>query len=475
MDNFCAQCGTHLDQNGLCPKCNPSLSNQQPIMPTAEKPNRKKILIPVIGILIVVVAVAIACFFIFGGSSSTSSTNNHIAIENNGYSLYSPDGRLYDVSDPEHIVELQPSKELSAPQKPTNNKTPLNSQTVFCDGVIYGRNTDYLDLYRYVITNDGVKEEVWVSKDEFEDQGMSEYMAAGFRNPVLCGDYIYFTYIQSLEFWYEEREDLYKLGRISFDGEVELFDDLHASAIASDGDYIYFLDNGYIVDAPGIDEDRLGLYKLQGNADPEDAVLITNDLDIDVSIYEQSPGHRIFEQMKLFGDTIYYLEVNLTGQNRLCATNTDGSDRKIVFEKEPMAFYEIDTDNDILYYVEGVYPSSESYSVCSVPLSRTNQIYCLFETKGITDIELCDDYLYFQNTNHSSFPGEGGNKATMGFRYNIKEKVMEVMYGYYEGKNELEIDPQTGGYIISDNRGESIIYWEEERVSSDTVFEFKYG
>lgn len=403
----------------------------------------------------------------------TNPTNVSVVMEHEDHLYYCPDERLYDITDPDNVKCIEFEK---SPMQITNSVS-FNRESVYADGAIYSTYRDERDLYKYTIDDGDFDRDIWVSEDDIVDAGFPEYFVRGYNNPVLCGDYVYFTYIPNLEFWYEEMEDAYKLGRISLDGEIELFDDVYASTLASDGKYIYFLDNGYNYDGNHrhtIDKDRIGLYKMKSNDDPDDVELVTDNLDIeslDEHVNNQS-HYSLFISMQIVDGTIYYLEdVEGTEHNILYSIDTDGNNQEIITE-DSVCVYTIDAKNDMVYYLEGLSVQEDPYTMCSLSLDSGDKEE-LFKSKyGIVTLEVYDGYLYPQWDTYRNLPGESKQPQALGCRYNIKKDNIDILYGYYEGAMEMVADLETGMFEQQDNRGELTLYFETQDIEKDTTYPY---
>lgn len=401
-------------------------------------------------------------------------TNNTVAFTYEDYTFYSPNGAVYNITDPNDIYIAEITKDKDE----FDSVSFAERNSVFHEDTIYTRNYDSKELYKFTVDEDGDFEpELWVDEEAFEDAGMSEYSACGFKNPVVCGDYVYFTYQQNQEFFVNEVDMEkgygYNLCRISFDGEVEIFEDLYASDVVSDGKYIYFLDNGFVRNPDDFNENRIGLYRMKGNDDPEDAEQITDDLDVDIEGCKNAITSVTLEQMKLIDGTIYFLESYSSGPAKLKSISIDGDDLSEVID-EYVAYYDIDEKNDILYYAEGIRldPNYKSYSVYSLSLDSYDKEFLFKTYSRITSINLHDGYLYIQNDAETGMLGENKKANIIGLRYNIEDEVMELMKGYYEGEMKEVLDPATGAWNLENNRGKSYIYWDDEKVDSDKIYTF---
>ena len=135
--------------------------------------------------------------------------------------------------------------------------------------------------------------------------------------------------------------------------------------------------------------------------------------------------------------------------------------------------YDIDENNKTLYYVDGPSISVEPFSVYALTLDSDDKDFLFKVDPKITAIDINDGYLYIQNSNGNNLPGENKEAKVMGLRYNTGSEKMEVMYGFYEGGVEEVLDPETGAYSLSINRGKLSIYFEEEKVDSEKVYNVK--
>lgn len=87
MAKFCEKCGTPLDENGLCPKCDHKKLNQlkNRVEDEQEEPKKKNKVFIIIGALVIIAVIALATYFllnaVFNKDTSKQENTNEVVEE----------------------------------------------------------------------------------------------------------------------------------------------------------------------------------------------------------------------------------------------------------------------------------------------------------------------------------------------------------------------------------------------------------
>lgn len=87
MAKFCGKCGTPLDENGLCPKCDHKKLNQlkNRVEDEQEEPKKKNKVFIIIGALVIIAVIALATYFllnaVFNKDTSKQENTNEVVEE----------------------------------------------------------------------------------------------------------------------------------------------------------------------------------------------------------------------------------------------------------------------------------------------------------------------------------------------------------------------------------------------------------
>ena len=497
---FCSKCGYKMNDNDrFCPKCGNDCAPQptqtytqpapqpvqqaqipvqtqpvqqptqqaqayvQPVQQTtataqqnATAQPKKKSKKPLIAVIAIVLVVAIVVGIIFmlpkGGTSSDEMT----AVIKNQYGEYYFGG-VYPVKmDGEEITALTASYEDEE-----DDFRGLNLYNSAYDGeTFYGRVGDNSELYKVTFADeDNVNVDIWVDEYDLEDTGLRAECMRYFQND---GEYIYFAYIPGPEYFYSELENAYKIGRISKDGKDIFLYDITASTYAVKDGWIYYYDNGFeyskSLEYYEYDEAKTSIGKIKVDETAQTTlreVLEENEKDPSEEI-------RCCDQMKIFGDKLYFLDYSTDGDSRVCRMNFDGSDVEYVSENGAFN-YTVDTASNKLYYTEGELGLSEAgkRTMYEVDLSskNENELLDLF-SRNYLDFSIYNNYIYFMD--YSTFTA-GMNKPNIcGMRYNRDTKQMETLMGNYVVEDVVGDD----GFTERHQDG-PFFYWEETEENYD--------
>ena len=509
MSKFCGKCGSKLNENGLCPKCdveknngvnqqsvitentfeNRQVNQVSPVQTQGNQPKEKKkktgkkLIIAIASVLVVLVGTAgmLSYFRVveipllsslmakYGLVVSPDTTEKNYVMEYDGSAYYLSGGCVAKLEDDDSVVPVK-CVEDGEEKLWTDGLYP--QRTVFDGDTIYCQYSDRRNaLYKFTFKDDKTLESsVWVDEETLNESEVvteTDCSDEGYTGSMwdwrLDGDYIYFTNLPWQQYVSDSRGTAYRLGRISKDGSsVEFIGDEIASSYTVKDDWIYFYDNGYTYDEDStekytIDYDRAGIYKMKGDGSDKEKIF-------DGFSKSQSKNYSyndICNKMEIFGEYLYFTDCTEEGESRICRIKTDGSDFEYVSEKGAYT-YTIDMENDKLYYITGEcgLTSIDSRTVYKINLD-TKKETVLFEygSFGGPDFTVYNDYLYFNNRNyHLSSSSE--NTDLVGLRYNLKSDKIEKLFG--EGN-------ATAGYEMVDNKATFVsnkatkidLYWEK--------------
>lgn len=384
------------------------------------------LLLPVIGMTVI------------SGCSSVdkASTGNEVVVNNNGNDYYLDAGI---------IVNLGKDGELSAvgceatedndnvqyvddivPEKLSKNKSVYINNAIYC--------VKESNLYKYTFTDNKnilKKEEITINSDAFAD----EYGSKLIYDLKTDGQYLYFIIKPSMDYMSAVSKDsLYKIGKMSFDGKEVDWYDVVASSYTIDDGYIYYFNNGYTSDGDSysFNFENSGLYKMK--LDGSGKELMYNDFETESDTKNQLYFYNL-NDMKVYGDYLYFANYSSQGENKVCRIKRDGSDFETVSKNSAYSL-SFDTENNKLYYVGRSDTTSLAKRKCYEISLDTFDETELFEISiNEPDVYYYNNYLYLNYADTAL--AADISSVMIGERYDTVNQKLELLYGHYN-KQELE-------------------------------------
>lgn len=396
MAKFCGKCGSPLDENGLCPKCDAAkateenttseaLSQPQPaaVSPvsetdgTPEKPKKK---FPVKAVVIAAAALAVigalaACAFIFhwfglGGSSDPSDSSDSNSSQNNAvitsqWQLFHPSsyGKIGDYNLDLVTENVQSKKDLIV----TDQNGDYNdiAYGMAKDGdTFYGQHGDKYDLGLVKTTVTGrnsVKMETWVTSEQLHDSvlGYEDRYTWSMGEYAVDGDYVYGHVTLDTTFIDSYKDLNFRIFRISKSGDVIEFvggEDVRARDMVVRDGWIYYVDNGYTFDGKkyNYDNSRVGIYKIK--TDGSEKTKLTDDFSGLSGYYKDKANYGCAGALTLWRDKLYYLNFE-NGESPLWRMELDGSNKEKLTDCS-VSNYAIDYDHNSVIYFDVIYASN---------------------------------------------------------------------------------------------------------------------
>ncbi|WP_405354229.1 DUF5050 domain-containing protein [Ruminococcus sp.] len=390
------------------------------------------LLLPVIGMTVI------------SGCSSVdkASTGNEVVVNNNGNDYYLDAGIIVNLGKDGELsaVGCDPSED-DVNFEYVNNIKPvsLSKQNVYVNDTIYSIENGLLT--KYSLTDNKCKlnkEEITINSDAFAD----EYGSKLIYDLKTDGQYLYFIIKPSMDYMSAVSKDsLYKIGKMSFDGKkVDWYDDVVASSYTIDDGYIYYFNNGYTPDGDSysFNFEKSGLYKIK--IDGSGKELMYNDFETESDTKNQLYFYNL-NDMKVYGDYLYFANYSSQGENKVCRIKKDSSNFETVSKNSAYSL-SLDTENNKLYYIGRSDNTGLAKRKCyEISLDTFNETE-LFET-GINEpaIYYFNNYLYLNYSGGLAgglIYGDGSPKGNFaGLRYDIANKKVEQLVERYN-KQELE-------------------------------------
>lgn len=387
------------------------------------------LLLPVIGMTVIS-----GC-----SSAEKTSTGNEVVVNNNGNDYYLDAGI---------IVNLGKNGELSAVGC---EATEDNNNVQYVDNIapeklskyksVYINNAIYCvkesNLYKYTFTDNKnilKKEEITINSDAFAD----EYGSKLIYDLKTDGQYLYFIIKPSMDYMSAVSKDsLYKIGKMSFDGKEVDWYDVVASSYTIDDGYIYYFNNGYTSDGDSysFNFENSGLYKMK--LDGSGKELMYNDFETESDTKNQLYFYNL-NDMKVYGDYLYFANYSSKGENKVCRIKKDGSDFETVSKNSAYSL-SFDTENNKLYYIGRGDNTGLAKRKCYEILLDTFDETELFEI-GINepDVYYYNNYLYLNYADTALAADISSVSSVMiGERYDTVNKKLELLYGHYN-KQEIK-------------------------------------
>lgn len=384
------------------------------------------LLLPVIGMTVIS-----GC-----SSAEKTSTGNEVVVNNNGNDYYLDAGI---------IVNLGKNGELSAVGC---EATEDNNNVQYVDNIapeklskyksVYINNAIYCvkesNLYKYTFTDNKnilKKEEITINSDAFAD----EYGSKLIYDLKTDGQYLYFIIKPSMDYMSAVSKDsLYKIGKMSFDGKEVDWYDVVASSYTIDDGYIYYFNNGYTSDGDSysFNFENSGLYKMK--LDGSGKELMYNDFETESDTKNQLYFYNL-NDMKVYGDYLYFSNYSSQGENKVCRIKRDGSDFETVSKNSAYSL-SFDTENNKLYYVGRSDTTGLAKRKCYEISLDTFDETELFEISiNEPDVYYYNNYLYLNYADTAL--AADISSVMIGERYDTVNQKLELLYGHYN-KQELE-------------------------------------
>lgn len=384
------------------------------------------LLLPVIGMTVIS-----GC-----SSAEKTSTGNEVVVNNNGNDYYLDAGI---------IVNLGKNGELSAVGC---EATEDNNNVQYVDNIapeklskyksVYINNAIYCvkesNLYKYTFTDNKnilKKEEITINSDAFAD----EYGSKLIYDLKTDGQYLYFIIKPSMDYMSAVSKDsLYKIGKMSFDGKEVDWYDVVASSYTIDDGYIYYFNNGYTSDGDSysFNFENSGLYKMK--LDGSGKELMYNDFETESDTKNQLYLYNL-NDMKVYGDYLYFANYSSQGENKVCRIKRDGSDFETVSKNSAYSL-SFDTENNKLYYVGRSDTTGLAKRKCYEISLDTFDETELFEISiNEPDVYYYNNYLYLNYADTAL--AADISSVMIGERYDTVNQKLELLYGHYN-KQELE-------------------------------------
>ena len=384
------------------------------------------LLLPVIGMTVIS-----GC-----SSAEKTSTGNEVVVNNNGNDYYLDAGI---------IVNLGKNGELSAVGC---EATEDNNNVQYVDNIapeklskyksVYINNAIYCvkesNLYKYTFNDNKnilKKEEITINSDAFAD----EYGSKLIYDLKTDGQYLYFIIKPSMDYMSAVSKDsLYKIGKMSFDGKEVDWYDVVASSYTIDDGYIYYFNNGYTSDGDSysFNFENSGLYKMK--LDGSGKELMYNDFETESDTKNQLYFYNL-NDMKVYGDYLYFANYSSQGENKVCRIKRDGSDFETVSKNSAYSL-SFDTENNKLYYVGRSDTTGLAKRKCYEISLDTFDETELFEISiNEPDVYYYNNYLYLNYADTAL--AADISSVMIGERYDTVNQKLELLYGHYN-KQELE-------------------------------------
>lgn len=371
------------------------------------------------------------------------STGNEIMIKNKGNEYYLKAGIIINIGKDGELKAVGcEATDSDSNYEYVDNIKPVRlyaDESVYTNDSIYSieHSTNEDKFFKYTFSDNKLllnKEDLGVSNGAFEN----EYYLKCLTDLKTDGEYIYFLIKPTKDYFNASPKDIFfKMGKVSLDGKnLELFNDTAISSYTINDGWIYYFDNGYSASSDGYSFDctKSGLYKMK--TDGSERVRILDNFEQESDNYKLLYCYGL-EDIKVCGDYIYFVNYDkdddFNGQGNVCRIKKDGSDYKEISKNKAYCITFNDEGNKLFYAnnEDGL----ESRKIYEVSLDSLGERKIFENSIGTPDIEYYNNYLYL-STDLFSF-GENGSKGLLGKRYDIANKKLEDIYGYYN-RNEIQ-------------------------------------
>ena len=494
MARFCGKCGTPLDSNGMCPRCEinveqkyygesnpdynniPASSDIDPTYPNninenepAPKPKSKKSLIlrlALIGsgavavVLLVLLAFSFDWFGLGKSGELVTSQSDFFSETSCGKILGKYNLSLIAETEKKES-EVSISDDMGSPAR----MGPVPSYMAKDGDVFYGREGDDLSKF-YKITLKNVvscEKEEWITEEQLKKSVLSYNEGYNYAydigNFMIDGDYVYGCVLG----WFDYRTIHFELNgrifRISKNGDVIEFvgdENTRAVEFVMSGGWIYYVDNGYTFNGKEeYDKSRVGIYKMK--TDGSQKTKLTEAFAGLSGNYERNEYGGNAGALTLWGDKLYYLDFS-SGESILYRMDLDGSGKEKLSDRA-VSMYTIDTAGNKIYYIPGNYQIyydsfDSSHDLYKIDLnSKINEpITSVDPDSNIDCMDYDSGFIYFYR--YSKGISDKGIKR-------LELATGKVQYVYYklEGR-KVEYDEFGFPNVIDE--GKTVICWKTD-------------
>ncbi len=364
-------------------------------------------------------------------SNNTTTTYEDIVVIKNQYGEYYLNGsNAINLADTGKFNSLSVTYDNEATEM---NLGGLNVYTSAYDGEsFYGRIADNSTLFKTTLDSKShANAKTWVNSSNLSAMGLRTACMYYFQAD---GDYIYFLYLPTTEYFQAEKENAYKLGRISKDGkDIYLYDEIASSYAVKDG-WIYYYNNGYVYNknskSYSYKKENAGIYKIKVDGSGKQT-LKNNFIE---SSKETTEAIRCCDKLKIYGDYLYYLDYSESGKSRVCRMNFDG--KQVEYISANGAYnYAVDTDNNYLYYSTGElgFAQLEKRRLYQLNMTAGEDKSLMKLSYGSIDFSVHNNTLYFFDYNFT--PGNTNNHRVSGLRYDIQNEKLQKLMGYFDNSS----------------------------------------
>lgn len=462
---YCKNCGATIKEEAkYCPKCGTKTIYEESVKtdnialetgninePKSNKHHKKGIVILVISIIAVAV-IALASFLIINSLISNNYINSNStekpAVIKNSYGEYYIGGTNTFLLNSDNSVSKVDVK--SSSEEDNSNYHIMDVYRSVYDGESFFAQDVSVrnELYKYTFSdNDTLEKEVWIDEQTLnnsvvvtEKQGSFNSYSGNMRYWQLDGEYIYFIYLPSMDYFMEEQNIAYRLGKISKSGSsIEFIGNETASTYAVKDGWIYYYDNGYTYDNDynrySCDLSRAGIYKMKSNGSQKQ--LLLNNFETDENDIRIGRDLVYCDKINIVDDYIYFIDHSKNGKSRVSRMKTDGSEQEYVSDKGAYS-YTVDSENDKLYYATGKFGMTqiEAKTIYEVSIGKKTEVELFkYGSLGQPEFSYYDNHLYFTNQDHYRPGTDASDPGVCGMRYDLNSKTMESLYGYIAHTN----------------------------------------
>ena len=394
-------------------------------------------------------------------NNTTNNTTNNTSYEY-GNVIKNPFGEYYLSGSV--TVNLADTGEFNCSSVTYDNEADemilggLHPYSTAYDGEsFYGRIADNDTLFKTSFDSKShTNAKTWVSNTNLSNMGLRAACMYLFQAD---GDYIYFSYQPTPEYFQTELENAYKLGRISKDGkDIYLYDEIASSYAVKDG-WIYYYNNGYVYNnnskSYSYKSENAGLYKMK--VDGSGKRTLKNGFV--ESSKETTDAIRCCDKLKIYGDYLYYLDYSESGKSRVCKMNFDG--KQVEYISANGAFnYAVNTENNILYYSTGELGLAQldKRTLYQLNMTAGEEKSLLKLSYGNIDFSVYNNKLYFFDYNFTL--GNNDTHRVSGMRYDIQNEKLQNLMGYYD------IQDINDGIFTERVRKGPYFYWEDAAIEN---------
>lgn len=490
----CSACSKEYDSNvkfcGLCgaPLIDvPSPVTQVPVVPTPapviptpvspsapkQKKKGKKILVFVFVVLGVLVLVGGALFV--SRLIGTSNINYKIApvVFTHNQTDYFYTGHYFVPITHDQDVEPIEVEGLKG-------YIYCSDQYVYDNNAIYCLpSTDTSDyIYKMTFAEENILEiEEWLSSDVINDlDEEAELFIFNMHNWQTDGKYIYFNYIAESGYFYDAKDNMYKIGRINInDKTAEFIGDATGSSFTVHDGYIYYFDNGYSFNG-GVegeyDTDRIGIYKMK--CDGTEKELLYDDFETDDI---DDAEYKLCNRLQVCGDYLYFCYSNDGGvsfnedNKYVYRIKLDGSDFEKVSDERADEFT-FDKENEVLYYIKHGNDTDkhgndtdEKYwldYVYEIDLKSGDEKGLFrFSINVNHNIDYHDGHLYINDWDENPLSYRKDSPLVCGYDYDIENDDLYILNGYAEVNEGFDEELNC---VVLQFDGE-YFYWEKDKTN----------